>query len=193
MKSSAFRFLFLVPALAVSLTVVTHAQVGPQPLSIPVTFNEISDSLLTASVGTVIQNGLDSWTWLAPTLAGHGGQNYKLVPGNSAWIEPGDPNSLNVAGGTLAIDNAFTWTSDVPKNPNGLYYLLNNGDTETSLFGIGYTDGTQEFFDVTFIDRGDVAPVPESAPTAGLLLLALGGIVGCSQWRKRTVLAGEQS
>jgi hypothetical protein len=95
--------------------------------------------------------------------------------GSPQWTEPEDPSFVNLL--TTFGNNQIIVNSDF--FPRGSPTLA-DGSTFSN-FGIDTRDGAS--VSVTFRDRGDVAAVPDTGSTVGLLSLALTALVGASRFR----------
>jgi len=99
-------------------------------------------------------------------------------PGEFAWTEPENSSNSNVLAPSPTFGNQFFVTSDgIPPGPP----VTPVGD-ETGVF-IGTPVGSTVPIIATFDDDGDVATVPDTGSTLGLLVLALAGLFGARRIR----------
>jgi hypothetical protein len=143
-------------------------------------FTEESDTLLTATTtggaafGTVSFTSSDHWTWTIPTDR----PNVDLIQNLSttAWLEPDVP-PVNTANALTSFFTAprggLTISSDLDF---GNHTVVPDSTIVPAYFTFTYVGGTSETFDVQFIDKGDVATVPDTGTTFSLLGLSLTGL-----------------
>jgi hypothetical protein len=159
------------PSTLVSLGIAIAAALTTQPVRATaiqtLVITEFSSTSLTATLNgttplTVSNFGADEW-FIA--LAGVDG-------GQQNWFEPGAASDNFVQ--AQALGNRIEVLSDHPTLGNELA----NGATDTSDFTLNAGE-----LDVTFIDKGDVAGVPDTGSTLGLLSLSVVALLGATRLR----------
>jgi hypothetical protein len=166
------------------------------PANTLVVFTEESSSILNATVagiafGTVSLTSPDHWTWTLPADRPNIVSFIVTGVASQFWLEPGSasPTLVNQVAPGFAVGSNFTQggariTSDFDMGTLGFLTVADTTIVRDSVT-FNYVGGSTETFDVQFIDKGDIATVPDTETTGCLFALSLTGLA----FLRRKILA----
>ena len=156
--------------LAIAITTALLVQPMRAKAIDTLVITETSSTSLTAILNTStslnVTNGVNADSWFI-ALAGVSGP----ASGSDSqqfWIEPDAASAVNIVQ-TETASNGLNVLSDVPAGGVG----IPNGTTDTKNFSLN-----GHVLKVTFFDQGDVAPVPDTGSTLGLLSMSVVALLG---------------